>query len=383
MAQQLDVPYLEEFVIWLQAQSYGNPRSIGDIISRLVNLNKRELQKIGTGISKNNKKGVPTVLTVWDILVSKFAAQNGPKLSYLDELMLALISRCNVDKNNIATTYGIAKGTVDNYISALCRYRVFILDKAKGQGCRTGKLTPNEEATIKNIVGGKIIFTGKQLIDIFISRLESQDRCSGQKVFFPHGLIGKIFTKHNGTKFQTIRDWARVEASEVLIHTEHGVVPVSQVEELTIDTTTGDTFIVVSGSTKMERVYNPLENGAAQKSPMLIKRISQTDIDHVIDIDTILKNLGPTLTGLQTLTNWIITAQNQLGYAKIETKNLDKIYKEIMRWSNINTLITNQLVKQIEKDLDAIANAEKLQLSSWRWNRSTKKQSNTNGSTKP
>lgn len=380
MAKQGTIPFMNDFKVWLQQQIFKNPNSRDCIISRILKLNERELAHIHTGKFKKNKK-TQIELSVWDILTSMFAQTKGPKLSYVEEFMLALISRCNVDKKSIASTYNLSIGTVENYISALWGYKDFILDKTAPIG-RNSKLTPDENATIANIVGDKIVLTGNQLIPIFASRMGTQDRCSGNKVFLPLGLIGKIIKEHKGTKIKKIRDWSLEEAKKVLIHTEHNTIPVSKIKEIIIDTNTSDTFITVPDNEILQRVFNPLENGAINKTPMMVKRISQTDIDHVIDIDTILTNLGPTLDGLKVLKDWIITAQAQLNYSKIETKKLDVIYRQIMAWPQINKLITPKLINQIEHDLNAISQAETLQLAEDNWNRSTKKQANSNHSSK-
>lgn len=375
MAKEQDILYLDEFKGWLDAKDFANPRSRNCIVSRLSKLNDSFLIHISTGAFKKDKAtGVNVELSVWNILKSIAEDKHLPKLAYLDALMEAIMSRANDDKKLIEEETGRTSGTVVNYISAFNSYYSFISDKVKQTGYReTKKLEPEEVATETNITRGTITLNPQQLVTIFASRMNTQDRCSGDKVYLPLGLIGKILGKYSApnSRIKNIHQWAVEEAKKVVIHTENKEYPVTSIKELRIDTASGEVYIIVS---KGYRVYNPMEEGATQKTPMSLQRISQSDIDHAKEIDTILKEHGRELKGLALLTDWIKKAQKELGLEKIENGNLDEIYARIMSWKNIDMLVTAQLVEQILSDLETISKEHRLQLSGANWNRSTKKQ---------
>lgn len=366
------ISFFDEFKDWLEYQSFENERSRKCIISRLSNLNEKFLASISTGAFKKDKKTDNDIeLTIWNILESIIKNPRGPKQSYVEDFMVEIMSRVKNDRAQIAKEYNLKDRTIENYASALSTYYIFIVEKLKTLNVRTGKLTPDEEATIKNINKGKIVLTKKELIAIFTARMNTQDRCSGNKVFLPLGLIGKILSKSNKhLEFCNVRQWAKKEAERVLIHTENNCYPVSKITELTIDTTTGDVFIIIGDEN--HRVCNPT------KAPMCIQRISQTDIDHDKEIDTILKGNGGKFEGLKFLTDLIMNSKNELGLEKIDNSNLDKIYNHIMDSIDIDDLINKNIPDKIIQDLKAISKQHALQLTDATWNRSTKKQANKN-----
>ncbi len=381
MAKKQDILYLDEFKDWLDVKDFANQRSRDSIISRLTKLNKRHLISISTGdFMKDKKKGIFVERTIWDVLGKILNDSKGPKSVYARELLVAIISNINKEKEVIASDYNISIGTVYNYNSAFGTYRDFIEYKLKELGAREkAKLTPNENATIKNISGDIIILYSKQLISIFASRMNTQDRCSGNKVFLPLALIGKILKRCRGlnrlspknAKFN-LSQWAKKEAEKVIIYTETGYYPVTKISQIKIDTNTGEVYIKVDDVEY--RAYNPLENKATIKQPIYIQRISQTDIDHKKEIDTILKENGGSLKGLTVLTAWIKKAQDELNLDHIDSENLDSIYDHIFTWDDIDSLITDELITDIIHDLGIISREHELQLSTSNWNRSTKKQ---------
>lgn len=379
MAKEENILYLDEFKKWLDDKDFTNPRSRNCIVSRLSKLNDSFLVRIQTGAFKKDKvTGVNVELSVWDVLKSIVEDKHLPKLAYLDAILTAIMSRANQDKKLIEKGTGRTTGTVVNYISAFNSYYSFIIDNVENttRYRNVQKLEPEEEATVSNIKKGKITLNPQQLIAIFASRMNTQDRCSGDKVYLPLGLIGKILGKYSATndRIKNIHQWAVEEAKKVVIHTENKEYPVTNIKELQIDTESGEVYITVSKD-KDYRVYNPLEEGAGHKEPMSLQRISQSDIDHAKEIDTILKEYGRKLKGLTLLTDWIKRAQKELGLEKIENSIIDKIYAHIMLWPDIDELVkSNELVKQIQSDLEMVSKEHRLQLSGAKWNRSTKKQ---------
>lgn len=359
--------YLEtDFTNWLDQKSYQNSRSRGDIVSRMGCLNSAYLATFSI-------QQVANSISFWNMLESIITNKNGVKMDYLDDLMVAMQSRITKDAIIIGHNANVQPGTVINYSSAFSSYSEFILEHASSLTQSKNSITTDEDANIKNIQGAIITLSKKQLIDIFISRMNTQDRCSGNKVWLPLDLIGKIINKCKKTgikiKYRSIREWSKTEAKKVQIHTFNGTVLARNVDELTIHTQSNDVYVISRGI--KHRVYDPLLPGKTSKQVMSVNRIRQTHIDHIVEIDTILKTYGNQYNGLDTLTKWIKGAMLNLGIQSLQ-KNEKTVYDYILTHSSTYP-ITQSLINDIEHDIDDIAAKEDLQLSSYAWNTSAKK----------
>lgn len=163
-----------------------------------------------------------------------------------------------------------------------------------------------------------------------------------------------------------VREWAKKEANDVIIHLDNSTVKVKDINELTIDTITSQVTVTLpDGNTQV--VYNPPLNGV--KTPMKVSAISDTDIDHDPEIHTVLTQLQGKLPGLDSVTIAIKKSQEKLGYKTINSKNCDAIYKEVIS----SKIITPNVIQTIDAELDFISKQHELQLTTKDWNRSTKK----------
>lgn len=372
--------YLEsDFETWLDGQTFKDAGSRGCILSRMRCLDTFYLSSF-TIKDKNNND-----ITFWEILDGILSNKHGVKINYLEDLMVAMQSRLKKDENIIRNNSGKAPTTVRNYLSAFSSYYGFIIEYVDSKKVSNNKkIQPDEDANIKNIQGNDIKLDGQQLIRIFASRLNTQDRCSGNKVWLPFGLIGKILRegRAKGYTKKHLSDWITSEAKKVKIHIANGSVVVKDnyTDIFTINTQTKEVYVTVSGIN--HRVYNPPLPGQSSKRVMSVNRISQTDIDHIVDINTILTTPGVQFNGLHTLTVWIQGVMNIHGITaftgKDSRKNKKIVYDYIINNPSIYS-ITHSLINEIENDLNFITKTEKLQLTTQTWNRSAKKLAQNNG----
>lgn len=370
---------LKDFEDWIELQSFKNKRSGKCVVSRLKKLNEYFLNAIQTGdFEKDKKTKEPYEKSIWDIYKDIMEDSHGPKWDFLEELNVAIMSCINDNAKKIVDERGVTQGTVKNYSSAFSTYTMFIESCAQLLNMREDKeLTTNELATIANITKSKITLTREQLIAVFASRMNTQNRCSGEKVFLPMGLIGKVLRKADKNmkvSLGSILEWSRNEAKKVKLHVENGTVPILKISKLIIDTYSGEVTLVMNDGETSMRVFDPVVNG--KKEPMYIYRISHADIDHEVEIDTILKQNGVKLQGLRMLTDWIKKAQEEMKFEKIDKDNIKEIFNRIEEWNDFEELTDKNLINNIIDDLELISKEEKLQLASGKWNKSTKKQAN-------
>lgn len=291
-------------------------------------------------------------------------AKNGPNIALIRALLSAVKSNINKRKKELVQCKDSNLNEFNCERSAFGSYCNFIDDYVSSRNHRNCALTQTQDATIAALNGESIELYQDDIIDIFTSRINSQDRNTGDKTFFPLGLIAKILPRG------TVRDWARKEAAKVCIHLQSGSVIVSDITTLTIDTKTKEVFVsLIDGRT--ERVFEPFLGNSY--SPMSLYQIKDTDLDHEPEIHTILQNMKGKLPGLDMLTDWIKKKQKLLGYKTINNKNYDKICNALYNDSEFQDAITNQVKTDLINDLNQVSTQHILQLTSSEWNRSAKK----------
>lgn len=165
--------------------------------------------------------------------------------------------------------------------------------------CTIPKLSYKEESWLKEASTEYIVYLHEQLITKFTSRLGSQDRISGNKVWLPLNYIAKLYKKDDKTK--DFRDWLRKMAESIFVHYEdennkiksvqfkaRKVFLVFKVNEE--NKGTYDVYVAFSANNKCYRAYTPTGEGNT-KVAMTVKDISDIAIDHVKPIDQTLRDL--------------------------------------------------------------------------------------------
>lgn len=207
-------------------------------------------------------------------------------------------------------------------------------------------LTPEEEKQLYDDFKKKVVvFTHKCLLDKFKSRLRSQERTSGDKIWLPLDYIAKIYRcndKRNSiTRISTeFNDWLGNLTNDIYIHyykNKKGEIKSIQFgknQNISLEFSEnkqkkGYYDVYVIWGKKPYPVCTPTGVGN-KKEPMSVKSISEIDIDHVKPIDLTLRELG-----------------NKEGEEGIETlKMVSDSYKEVVKsGKDVNDAIEELLNK--------------------------------------
>jgi hypothetical protein len=270
---------------------------------------------------------------------------------------------------------------LSDWRSAFRLYRESILDNLKGSKSCGQPLTDKQKNLIQRLNGDKFIIDRDDLISNFANRLAGQDRTSGSnKIWLPLGLIGKILI-HPNTLHQLCLGWA----TTVLIHYSGGKIQVKNIDSLEIDYTSGQGDVYVnftdkSGFPHRERVFDPALSGSPAM-PMTLDLLSDGHIDHIVDINAVLKNMytqhqnNGTYPNLYALTQLVKNTAAKLGISASLSTNQDPIYKAALKDPAINSINYAQLWNELNlAALNAYNGNPNLQFVSQTWNLSTKKQ---------
>lgn len=355
MALNQNILLLEEFKNWLKGDVTSHVAS--NYLSWLKKIDRQFLSGLNTG-SKD---------TPLDLLKKYVNAQSksGPNIAFIRDLLLAVKNCINKHRSELAKCKSSGLNEFSCESSAFSSYSRFIEEYVSSRPHRNGALTQTQEAAIASLNGDTIMLEKDDLIAIFASRINTQDRNTGDKTFFPLGLIARILPRG------AVREWAKNEAANVRIHLHSDYTTVSEISNLTIDTKTSEVWVLFKDE-RTERVYDPVL--AEKHEPMYLCQIKDTDLDHEPEIHTILQNMKGALPGLDLITVWIKKKQKQLGYKTINSKNYDKICNALYADNEFQDILTEQVKKDIVRDLEKVSEQHVLQLASFEWNRSTKKQ---------
>lgn len=144
-----------------------------------------------------------------------------------------------------------------------------------------------------------IVFSYECLFTKFKSRLRSQERTSGDKIWLPLDYIAKIYRKNNKSKTNAFTTWLEEMTKGIYIHymnekdDEIKSIQFNKNISLEFQNNNEDGYYDVYVIWDKERhpVYTPTGVGN-KKEPMSVKSISEIDIDHVKPIDLTLRELG-------------------------------------------------------------------------------------------
>ena len=223
----------------------------------------------------------------------------------------------------------------------------------------------NNIDTVYNISETDIIETSKDeqiyfpsvLYTKFKSRLRCQDRTSGDKIWLPLRFIGKLYTLKDGRNKSRFSIWLDSLVDGIYVHYKDEDNNIKIIKSKCFkngklllkfkvhqEEGSNDKFDVYVGIMKKSRyeeyrAYTPTGKGN-KKVPMVVKSISEIDIDHIKPIDQTLRDLEKKLPELKKVSDYYKGIQeeecNENDAAKelIERINLDKLYKELKKISN-------------------------------------------------
>lgn len=267
-------------------------------------------------------------------------------------------------KENIEKEIEVPQKTISNWKSGLKKYRDYL-------ECKLLDLEQDFTNTIESIHAGDspsiellqfksansipqgsssvAIYSKKELIDIFIFRILTQDRCYDH-ICFPIRLIKRILYKCGQRKaFDAIILKA---INEIEVHVGSGkVLILKDIDELRIDGRSKHTTVVSGGVT--HDVYTPIHNG--KNTLMRVGSISQISIDHKIPMYDIMTGLIGKLPNIGKLCN----TMRAMAGGNLSTSKMRDLYDDILEDSNI---CDKAFVAGLLRELEIIFDKMDLQL---------------------
>ena len=238
------------------------------------------------------------------------------------------------------------------------------------------KFTAADNAILAKKTGE--IYYPEDLKDIFSSRLKSQDRTSGNKVWLPLDFISSIFTVGNrGNKNPSFfKNWIDRLVQSVIVHYKcddricHKQFGNGNYTLIFEESDNGEFDVYISFCEEKYRVYTPTGNGN-EKVPMTVKSISNITIDHVIPIDQTLKNHENDFSTLAKITDLykslirkIDKIDKELYSDNEKRKNKKNVKKDIIK----QYLDRPRSLSFLKENLDKIAADSPLRLMDARYN---------------
>jgi len=226
--------------------------------------------------------------------------------------------------------------------------------------CKGLKLTAADRALLKGIKEGEL-YTYNILKTKFKSRLRSQDRVSGDKIWLPLRFIAKIYStyvKKQKIKKNAYLEWLNSLVDSIYIHyydDDRKINHVSFGSDVSLLLKKVDknkelynVFVRFKDNEKSYTVLTPTGKGN-EKEEMQVTGINSIAIDHVIPIDKTLRDL-----------------ENELN----ELKKISDAYKELQEKDNpeeamdasIQSLLNKIKWENLEDNLDKIRDHGPLRL---------------------
>ncbi len=276
------------------------------------------------------------VRNFWD-LIPKLIAAGKKEIKRRDDLLKAL-----KDAND-NHTWGTSKKSYKTYINGFISYCRNINTKNNPlKGCNL-KINPADEAVLNNEKG--LIYLRSALLTKFKSRLRCQDRTSGDKIWLPLRFIAKLYSlgkKENHIK-NRFSEWLNNLAEGIYIHyvqdgciksVQFGEENVSLKFDKHIDKNGRETDmfdvkvrkVEANGTPKDFTAYTPTGKGNL-KAPLIVKNISEIDIDHVKSIDQTLREKENEFKVLKKVSDFYKQFQEQEDYD--ENKAARELYDDI------------------------------------------------------
>ena len=209
---------------------------------------------------------------------------------------------------------------------------------------RVVKTRPSK--SFQNRMGWKI-YGQKDILDIIKSRLGTQDRVSGNKIWLPIRVIKKV-------PKLWFDDWCReiIKDTKVLVgYNKEEIVMLNQVEELRLKLEFQTKFSVwVVVGQKEHRVYTRTKKGSIV--PLFVTELAEITLDHIKSIDETLRDLE-NANSLSELSKVSSIAKLFCKATKCKAKGRGKEIAKDMSWHN-NQVISRKVGNSVAIDLDEL-----------------------------
>ncbi len=320
-------------------------------------------------VLENDPKSNNMVRNFWSLIPKLLSA--GKKEEDRLKKLLEVLEKANGDYKK----WGESKKSYKTYINGFISYLRTLDNKNNPLKKFSLKINPADEAALKNEEGQ--IYLRTTLLTKFKSRLRCQDRTSGDKIWLPLRFIAKLYSieKKTGKEINNrFSEWLNNLAEGIFVHyvkddcinsINFGAENVSLKFDVhkDINGCETDTFDVKvrivddDGNMKDYTAYTPTGKGNI-KVPLIVKKISEIDIDHVKSIDQTLREKEKNFKVLKKVSDFYKKLQEQEDYD--ENKAAKQLYDDL-------TKINNELDGLFE-DLELIRNDGVLRLMDSQYN---------------
>ena len=273
-------------------------------------------------VLENDPNSNNMVRNFWDLipkLISAGKKEETRLIILLDELK----------KANDIFVWGESKKSYKTYINSFISYcRHCITLEKKGNPLNSFKLpiNPADEAALGDEQG--LIYLRSALLTKFKSRLRCQDRTSGDKIWLPLRFIAKLYSIEKKDKAIKNRfsEWLNNLAEGIFVHyvEDQSITCINFGEENVslkfdvhnnngCDTDLFDVKVRIvndDGTIKDYTAYTPTGKGNI-KVPLIVKNISEIDIDHVKSIDKTLREKENNFKALKKVSDFYKELQEQ------------------------------------------------------------------------
>ena len=219
-----------------------------------------------------------------------------------------------------------------------------------------------DEAALKNEEGQ--IYLRSALLTKFKSRLRCQDRTSGDKIWLPLRFIAKLYSiekKYEAKKTNRFSEWLNNLAEGIFVHyvenqciksvnfgTENVSLKFEKHKDNKCDTDKFDVKVRIvddNGKMKDYTAYTPTGKGNI-KVPLIVKNISEIDIDHVKSIDLTLREKENNFKALKKVSDFYKELQEQDDCD--ENKAAKQLYDDMAKNNELEGLLED--LKLISND---------------------------------
>lgn len=296
-----------------------------------------------------------SIRNFWDLLPKVIGKKDKDNKERFKNL-LSELSEANSKYN-----WGSSKKSYKTYIN---QFILFCKNEKSGLGKvdSLAKLNINatDEAAFNN-EGGQIYLRGA-LFTKFKSRLRCQDRTSGDKIWLPLRFIAKLFSlekKEKKQKENRFSSWLDTLTSNIYVH----YIDSNTIKSIKIN---DDNFLALKFEHNNDEtfkvnvrlsyegndngyldypVYTPTGKGNL-KEQMVVKDISEIDIDHVKSIDQTLREKESNLNVLKEVSDFYKELQAQDN--PDENKGAKELFEELNKKGKLDGLLND--LRMISKD---------------------------------
>jgi len=316
-------------------------------------------------VLENDSDSSNMVRNIWNLIPKLISAGKKEK-----DRLVTLLKALETARDQFV--WGESKKSYKTYINGFISYCRTIDNKTNPLKDCTLKINPADDAALGNEQG--LIYLRSTLLTKFKSRLRCQDRTSGDKIWLPLRFIAKLYSIEKKDKAIKNRfsEWLNNLAEGIFVHyvEDQSITCINFGEENVslkfdvhnnngCDTDLFDVKVRIvndDGTIKDYTAYTPTGKGNI-KVPLIVKNISEIDIDHVKSIDKTLREKENNFKALKKVSDFYKELQEQDDCD--ENKAAKQLYDDMSKNNELEGLL---------EDLELIRNDGVLRLMDSQYN---------------